>query len=278
MKASEYTKIINNLQDCQRILQMDGQEPDPVIADLIEHYFKLRKPLMENLKPLAETMRNRLSILTKQSRIKLFNDWRPKDAVMEHYINIISTMVSWEYPCLEIFPGDGTCTRHMVGAEPLYIADWSQEVLDAVGSQFHEFYDQKRLMKYVIKDYDLSSLPQKSFGFVVCTNWLRFEDIHGLNRLARSVYDCLLDGGTFLFSYNPSDAWWGVDAMERGYGNGIDTRELHAMLEGLGFKIILDNQQDANLNHILIKKPGEIEYIKAASILGKHIDRPTDIK
>jgi hypothetical protein len=278
MKASEYTKIINNLQDCQRILKMDGQEEDPSINELIQHYLDLRKPLIEELKVPADITRKRLSLLTRDSRIKLFNDWRPREAVIEHYVNVISTLVNWEYPCMEIFPGDGSCTQHMVGAEPLYIVDWSQELLDKVGSQFHEFYDQKRLMKYVVEDYDLSSLPQNSFGLIVCINWLRFEDIHGLNRLAKAAYDCLMPGGRFLFAYNSSDFWWGVENMERGYADGTDSRELISMLEGIGFEIILNHQQDANLNHILIKKSGEIEYIKASSVLGKHIDRLPDIK
>jgi SAM-dependent methyltransferase len=278
MKASEYTKIINNLQDCQRILKMDGQDEDPSINELIQHYLDLRKPSVEQLKIPAEIMRDKLSRLSRDSRIKLFDDWRPRENVIEHYVNVISTLINWEYPCMEIFPGDGSCTQHMLGAEPLYIVDWSQELLDKVGSQFHEFYSEKRLMKYVIKDYDLSSLPQHSFGFIVCVNWLRFEDIHGLNRLSKAVYDCLMPGGRFLFAYNASDLWWGVDNIERGYADGVDSRELISMLEGIGFEIILNHQQDANLNHMLIKKPGEIEYIKAASILGKHIDRPTDIK
>ena len=278
MKASEYTKIVNNLQDCQRILHMDGQAEDPKINQLIDHYLELREPLMEQLKIPADMMRKKLSLLTRDARIKMFDDWRPRDIVLEHYIQVISTLVNWEYPCMEIFPGDGSCTQHMLGAEPLYVVDWSQEVLDNAGSQFHEFYDQKRLMKYVIKDYDMSALPQTSFGFAVCVNWLRFEDIYGLNRLCKAVYGCLMDGGKFLFAYNSSDQWWGVDNMEQGYASGVGTRELHQMLKDLGFEIVLDHQQDANLNHILVKKPGEIEYIKASSILGKHIDRPTDIK
>ena len=278
MKASEYTKIINNLQDCQRMLRRDGQDEDPKINQLIKHYLELREPLMEQLKIPAGMMRNKLAVLARDARIKMFNDWKPREMVLDHYTQVISTLVSWEYPCMEIFPGDGSCTRHMLGAEPLYIVDWGQEVLDNVGSQFHEFYDQKRLMKYVIKDYDLSALPQNSFGFIVCVNWLRFEDMHGLNRMAKAAYDCLMPGGSFLFAYNSSDQWWGVDNMEQGYANGVGTRELHQMLADTGFEIVIDHQQDANLNHILVKKPGEIAYIKASSMLGKHIDRPEDIK
>ena len=228
MKASEYTKIINNLQDCQRILCMDGQDENIIINDLIAHYLDLRQPLMDQLKIPADMMRKKLSLLTRDARIKMFDDWRPREAVLEHYIQVISTLVNWEYPCMEIFPGDGSCTRHMLGAEPLYIVDWSKEILDRVGSQFHEFYDQKRLMKYVVKDYDLSSLPQTSFGFVVCVNWLRFENIQGLNRLCKEVHGCLMPGGRFLLAYNSSDQWWGVDNMANLHASTeIGAREVH---------------------------------------------------
>jgi len=278
MKASEYTKIVNGLEDCQRLLINNGQAADPNIDQLIRHYLLLRAPLISELNNTAQHAREKMITWSTASRLQLFKNWRPSDSEVEQYRAAISSLIDWEFPCLEIFPGDGACTPCLLGAEPLYIADWHQELLDHAGAQFNEFYNQRRLLKYVIKDFDLSALPQNSFGLVTCVNWLRFEDIHGLNKLAQSVYDCLLSGGRFLFTYVSSNHWQGVVHMENNWASGIDTQELHVILKQVGFEIHSDRQENSILNLVLVKKPGNIKPIKASSVLGKYIDRPEDIK
>jgi hypothetical protein len=278
MKANEYTKIINYLQNCQCILRNDGQAENSAINELIKHYIEVRSPLIAELGVAADSLRSRLLAMTPAQRITLFKNWRLSDQAIDHYRNVISSMVNWDYPSLEIFPGDGVCTHQLLGAEPLYIVDWNQEILDHVGAQFNEFFNQKRLIKYTIKEFDLSVLPQASFGLIVCANWLRFENIRGLTDLAKAVYDCLMPGGNFLFSYNSNSTWWGVNNMEQGYSHGVDSENLHTALQKIGFELIQDCQSDWDLNHVLIKKPGTITPIKAGSVLGKYIDRPHDIK
>ena len=275
MKASDITRIINDLEHA---IDLAGSEP---IAEdfksLLVRMLDMKEQNMAPVLAVGANMIGRNSNLRGENRIKLFRDWHPTDYMIDIISNVMKSYVSWEYPCLEIFPGDGAFLPFVLGAEPLYIADWDRMLLEDVSKQFNEYYASKRLMKYVIKDYDLSPLPQDSFGFIYCVNWLRFEDLSGLNRLAKAVYDCLMPGGVYLFVFNPSDKWWGVSEMETGYGNGADTVELTKSLESIGFEVKEIQHQLHNVSHVICKRPGEIRYIKSSSVLGKIIDNNSNL-
>ena len=46
-----------------------------------------------------------------------------------------TSLISFEFPVLELFPGTGTFTKEAVAGEPLYIADYFMENLEKIGSQ-----------------------------------------------------------------------------------------------------------------------------------------------
>ena len=82
----------------------------------------------------------------------------------------IDLYVDWRYPGLEIGCRDGHWTKYMVGCDPLYVVDVFQEFLDSTKAGYPEEY-QQRLRSYLIKDHNLSALPQDQFGFVFSWNY-----------------------------------------------------------------------------------------------------------
>lgn len=218
-------------------------------------------------------------MLRGEHRIKLFQDWDQGSHFTEQFKEQIKSQVSWEYPCLEIFPGSGGFLPYMLGAEPLYIADWDKDLLDHVSQQFNSYYSNRRLMKYQFEDSDLSKLPQNSFGFIYSLNWSKLDTEQGLLELARGVYDCLMPGGKYLFAFNSIDTEYGVDMVAMGHRGGADSKSLIAGLEAIGYEIEQSSLASSGWKSswMIVKRPGEIEYIKAGSILAKIIDKPSDL-
>lgn len=276
MKASKLTKIINCLEQAVDSME-DGDANITPVKEMIVSYKELRKPLMEALEISAEASRGRYEHLDGALKLDYFASWEQNQTVVEQYHALIKSFTSFEYPCMELFPGTCQFIEQAVAAEPLYVADRSAYLLDNAASKFNQYYGSKRLMKYVIQGYDMTSLPQNSFGFIYAINWMRFESLSGLNNFAKSVYDCLMPGGVYLFSYVPIDQWWALEVAEYGYAAGADTVELKAALESIGFEILDHDSPSPERTYMLCKKSGEIEYIKGSSILAKIIDKPEDL-
>jgi hypothetical protein len=276
MKPSQITNLLNVIDD---FLEMHANAPESKDLDLVSLRDKLRAIHDEkasSLIPMIKNQRMRSKLLFGKERAKWFQDWTWSEERMEIFKSIMKAHVNWEYPCMEVFPGTGDSLPHALAAEPLYIVDWEETLLDRVGKQFNDYYATKRLMKYKINEYDFSELPKNSFGFIYAVNWVRFEDITGLNNLALGLYDCLMPGGHLLMAYNPIDRAHGIQNTEEGYAAGADTGQLRSALESIGFEI-REIQNKIMPSYVLCKKPGEIEYIKAGSILAKIIDRNQEV-
>ena len=276
--TAKLTNAINNLEESIELLREESLANSDIekMQTVIDSLRAIREPFLRDLEKSSDYLRERGMLNRGESRIKFFKNWPLQPLPKEILHSKIKSYVNWEFPCLEIFPGEGQTLPIMLGAEPLYIADWDKEVIDDVSKQFNDFYSIKRLMKYVIKGYDLTALPQNSFGFVCCLNWLRFENNVGLNKIAKSVFDCLMPGGSYFFTFNPSDKAFGVHLMEEGYAAGADSQQLATDLVSIGYEIE-DTNMNATVCFMLVKKPGTITAIKHSSILGKVIDKSVEI-
>ena len=279
--SKSYITIINELIHNKLYLidkTVDLEKNKIVFEDLRKKLLELSSKHFKELSIANLDNILRIRKLEGESRVFWFKLWAESEYKKEYFKPIITAFSNWEYPTMELFPGIGEFLPYALGAEPLYIVDTDEYLLEKCSSQFNEFYANKRLMKYKIEEnYSLKDLPKNSFGFIYNLNYSFAEEDTVNFNIAKEVFDCLMPGGTYLFSYIPSDKWWGVELMESQSLNGLNTRNLVSTLEIFGFTDIKVNYDTAMTTHILAKKPGEIEYIKGSSILAKIIDKPSDL-
>jgi len=273
-KLDEIEKISRLAKESKDIIQ--GYDH---LVSYIDHFIPYHKKIISEFDNSLDNSIGRIKNLRGESRIAWFNGWETNDWQYDAFKSVVTGYCNWEYPVMEIFPGKGNMLQHALSGEPLYIVDWDEDLLDSVANQFNSYYATKRLMRYKIEEYDLSALPQNSFGFIYSINWLVFEQQPGLIELAKSVYNCLMPGGVYLFYYNNSDDWWSVMNYSHYYFGLVDTKDLNKALQDVGFEIV-DNvrSKEMNTSYFICKKPGEINYIKNSSVLGKIIDKPQDLK
>lgn len=198
-------------------------------------------------------------------------------ARIRHYID-------WHYPALQFglrycgqLPTVGPTvlsefTSKLVTAEPLYLADFSQDIIDHAKTQFHPDY-QRKLCTYVIND-DFSALPQEQFSLVYCWGLLNYVEMDEIKKYLTSFFSLIRPGGTVMFSYNNCDYIEGVELAEQGQQTYAPKRHVLKMLEEIGYEIShaydLDNIDPLvkKISWVEARKSGELNTVKAHSALG----------
>jgi len=188
----------------------------------------------------------------------------------------------WHYPALEIGPGDGVWTEHMVAADPLYLVDVHQEFLDATLAKFNPSY-QARLRPYHLngwadggwnpdKTFDLSVLPQNQIGFVFAWNVFDYFPLAETTKYLQEVFAVLRPGGTMMFSYNNCDVPQCAKNAEIGFKSWMPESLLVKTCRDIGFEITCTSAAQETIHYIEIRKPGELKTVKAHQVLGKIIN------
>jgi SAM-dependent methyltransferase len=190
----------------------------------------------------------------------------------ETLIRQISNLISFEFPVLELFTGQGTFTASAVGGEPLYIADYYMQTLDKVGAQFNDFFHGRRLIKQPIRDFDLSTLPQNQFGLVFSFNYFMAKDEDFILSWAAEVFKILRPGGHFVFNFVPNDTLEGLEIIENNTVSAIDHLYLERKLRELDFEIMKKELTRGMTSSMVIRKPGDLIPFKFSSSLARIID------
>jgi SAM-dependent methyltransferase len=202
------------------------------------------------------------------------------DETRSRVIVRLRSYTDWHYPGLEIGPGDGTWTEHMVASDPLYIVDVHNEFIDNTLNKFNPFY-RNRLRPYLLKShtgpesFDLSALPQNQFGFVFSWNVFNYLPLAETRAYLNSIYNVLRPGGVAMFSYNNCDIPQMVEYVEQGYRSWMPSKLLIDACKKLGFEIIATSSTELTVHWIEIKKPGELKTIKAHQTMGKILNANT---
>ena len=182
-----------------------------------------------------------------------------------------SNLISFEFPVLELFTGQGSFTSSAVGGEPLYISDYYMQTLDKVGARFNHFFNQKRLIKQTIRDFDMSMLPQNQFGLVFSFNYFMVKDEDFIINWAAEVFKILRPGGHFVFNFIPNDTLEGLAIIENHTVSAIDHLYLEGKLRDLDFEI-MKKELRGMTSSMVIKKPGDLVPFKLSSSLARIID------
>ena len=248
-------------------------------TDLIrQHVDPFLDRQMNYLDEMAIYLNQKRLELDGPSMVKFYELHKMNDEEIHRYKSILDGLVDWQFPCLDLFPGRGDTLPGVLGAEPLFTADWHDEVLNNVAQQFNSTFAEKRLMQYKISKYDMTPLPQKTFGLVYSLHWTMFENADNIEEIAKSVHSLLMPGGLFLFNYNPLDKWWGIEQYGdiKGY-YGAYTNELKTRIRNIGFKIVRLNREPGQLSFMLCRKQGELNHVKLSSTLAKIIEKDVEL-
>ena len=184
----------------------------------------------------------------------------------------------WHYPTLEIGPGDGHWTDHLVAGDPLYIVDVLPEFLESTLGRFNDHY-RNRIRPYLTgmnvkhDPYNLDFLPQNQFGFVFSWNTFNYFPATETEAYLRSVYGVLRPGGTMIFSYNNCEDPICAEFVEKGYRSWMPKHLLVKICKDIGFNVVNLKDYPNQVYMIEIHKPGELKTVKTHQTLGKLINR-----
>lgn len=175
---------------------------------------------------------------------------------------------SWKYPALEIGCRDGAWTKHLVGFDPLYIADHFDEFLHSASSQFLPAY-QARLRKYTITDFVIKDLPINQFSFIFSFDYFNYLSLDTIKQYLIQSMQWLRPGGTILFTYNNADLSASAGLCENYFMSYVPKSMLIPLAESLGYTVTKTFDFLPSTSWIELQKPGILKTVKAHQALGE---------
>lgn len=182
----------------------------------------------------------------------------------------IGVYTDWQYPGLEIGPGEGEWTESLVACDPLFVVDYNDECLTTTKGQFNEKY-QNRLRCYLNHGEDLHMLPQGQFGFVFSWNTFNYFSFNQISDYLKEIYKALRPGGACMFSYNNAERAICAQRAEDELMAFTPRETLIAMIDGFGFEQIKTQDVDSAVSWVEFRKPGKLETYRTGQTLGKII-------
>jgi hypothetical protein len=119
--------------------------------------------------------------------------------VQQMISNRIKSYVDWKYPGLIIRPGVETFISDLVALDPLYLVDYSTELLQPALSSFPEEY-QRRFRVYEQDPRSpnvLTHCPDNQFGLCLAFNFFEFTPLEVVEQYLKSI----------LTNYAPEVYW-----------------------------------------------------------------------
>ncbi len=263
-------KLSVDLSNINNIIETTKKGIDEIISDLDKKIFDLSRPycLLGNTVNGTKNVESLNAERDRDTRSIIFDDETNFDIVSK-----IREFTNPIYPSLEIGPGDGYWTKHMVAADPLYLVDINKEFLDSACSQFNETY-QKRIRTYHINNdgigpNDLSILPANQFGFVLAINVFDFFTLDFATEYIKQVFSILRPGGTFIFTYNDCSYYKSAKLVESGFKGWATESEMTSICRSVGFEISESISKEDSVQWLEIKKPGILSTVKTHQALGE---------
>lgn len=267
---SDLNDIIQDLSNVYHRIDRNNEIFDLLIADLDRQINRESQKFLSDNYSLELRVEHEAVDNIRKIRVMDLND-----SVTKEITDTIRLHTNWKYPALDLGCRDGEWTRHMVAADPLYIADHYRDFISSTLSQYEEAY-QRRIRPYLIKDTDLSALPAGQFGFVFCWNYLNYRSLDTVKEYLKAVKELLRPGGVFMFSYNNGDMHECAGYAEGFWMSYIPKTLLVPMCESLGYEILhaKDSRESGTVvSWLELRKPGELRTVKAHQVLGEFCRR-----
>ena len=254
-KILDFKKFYTNYAEHQGNYSNTIQAFDRLLRELDDTliYGKLR--MLAKSRDLADKLIGK----NLEWRRNFVSDNKLKKLDVNELRGLITANIASNLPTLELFPGVGQFLPYAVAGEPLYVIDRYMEIIDeATKSIGNEFYANNRLLKYTVKDFDVTKLPHDSFGLVYCFNEFYYADEGYIYAWAREIYKLLYNGGKFVFNFLPHDELWAMKSNFNLLFSVIDYRSLMDKLIELGYEIENYKIQQFRSSFIIAKKPGDV--------------------
>lgn len=171
---------------------------------------------------------------------------------------LLTNNIANNFPVLELFPGTGQFLPYAVAGEPLYIADRYIEICnEAARNLQNQFYESRRLRKYIIKNDNLSNLPANSFGLIYCFNEFFMANEDYILQIAKQMLDLLYAGGKFVFNFMPHDQIWSKELSMSSNFTTVNYKLLIDELTIMGYTVTNFDIRQLKSSFIVAQKKGE---------------------
>jgi len=250
--AAQHLTLMDRIQldrmHLQQVIDKVHHDVDTATAKYFQDDYQLRPTNPAHVRDIRHLGIPDLAIQSLESRINLHSQWK--------------------YPCLEIGCDRGFWTHRLVASDPLYLADYYDELLEAAISQFEPIY-QSRVRRYRIDDYRINGLPENQFGFIFSFNFFNYLSLKHIKNFLSDAMHWLRPGGTMLFTYNNADIPAAAGYAESHFMSYAPKSLLVAMCHELGFEVEQTHDYEPAFSWIEIRKPGVLDTVKAAQVLGE---------
>lgn len=195
--------------------------------------------------------------------------------VQQMISNRIKSYVDWKYPGLIIRPGVETFISDLVALDPLYLVDYSTELLQPALSTFPEEY-QRRLRVYEqdpCSSNVLDALPDNQFGMCLAFNFFEFTPLEVVEQYLQNIFNKLRPGGILAMTFNDCDRAHCVALVEKNFCFYTPGNRVKAIAKSIGYRQMFSWTDMGNLTWLELRKPGELESIRGGQTLAKIVNK-----
>jgi SAM-dependent methyltransferase len=191
--------------------------------------------------------------------------------VQQMIANRLKSYVDWKYPGLIIRPGVESFVKDLVGLDPLYLVDYSEELLAPAYKLFPEEYQRRLRMYYQdpTSDHVLDFLPSNQFGLCLAFNFFEFAPIEVVEQYLKSIFKKLRPGGVLAMTFNDCDRAHCVALVEKNFCFYTPGRRVKAIARSIGYRQMFEWTDTGNLTWLELRKPGELASNRGGQTLAK---------
>jgi SAM-dependent methyltransferase len=189
--------------------------------------------------------------------------------------NRIKSYADWKYPGLIIRPGHETFISDLVALDPLYIVDYSKELLQPALSTFPEEYQRRlRIYEQDPRSSDvLNTMPNNQFGLCLAFNFFEFTPLEVVEQYLKSIFNKLRPGGILAMTFNDCDRAHCVALVEKNFCFYTPGKRVTAIAKSIGYKQMFSWTDTNNLTWLELRKPGELSSNRGGQTLAKIVHK-----
>lgn len=191
--------------------------------------------------------------------------------VQQMISNRLKGYVDWKYPGLIIRPGVESFVKDLVGLDPLYLVDYSEELLAPAHKLFPDEYQRRLRMYYQdpTSKHLLDFLPSNQFGLCLAFNFFEFTPIEVLEQYLKSIFKKLRPGGVLAMTFNDCDRAHCVALVEKNFCFYTPGRRVKAIARSIGYRQMFEWTDTGNLTWLELRKPGDLKSNRGGQTLAK---------